>query len=51
VSENRGDKIILGPKWKEVTGGWRKLNNEGIHKSQAKINIIIVVKLESGLDM
>jgi len=22
---------MLGPKWEEVTGGWRKLNNDGLH--------------------
>jgi hypothetical protein len=27
-SENRVLRRIFGPKWKEVTGGWRKLHNE-----------------------
>jgi hypothetical protein len=28
VFENRVLRRIFGPKWDEVTGGWRKLQNE-----------------------
>jgi hypothetical protein len=28
VFENRVLKRIFGPKWDEVTGGWRKLHNK-----------------------
>jgi hypothetical protein len=31
--ENRVLSRIFGPRRKEVTGGWRKLHNEGLHKS------------------
>jgi hypothetical protein len=32
VSENRVLRRIFGPKKVEVTGGWRKLDNENLHK-------------------
>jgi hypothetical protein len=32
VSENRVLRRIFGPKSDEVTGGWRKLHNEQLHK-------------------
>jgi hypothetical protein len=32
VSENRVLRRIFGPKREEVTGGWRKLHNEELHK-------------------
>jgi hypothetical protein len=28
VFENRVLRRIFGPRWEEVTGGWRKLHNE-----------------------
>jgi hypothetical protein len=28
VFENRALKRIFGPKWEEVTGGWRKLHDD-----------------------
>jgi hypothetical protein len=31
VFENRVFRRIFGPKWDEVTGGWRKLHNEGLY--------------------
>jgi hypothetical protein len=31
VFENRMLRRIFGPKWDEVTGGWRKLHNEELH--------------------
>jgi hypothetical protein len=33
VFENRVLRRIFGPKRYEVTGGWRKLHNEGLHNS------------------
>jgi hypothetical protein len=33
VFENRVLRRIFGPKIDEVTGGWRKLHNEELHKS------------------
>jgi hypothetical protein len=32
VFENRVLRRIFGPKRDEVTGGWRKLHNENLHK-------------------
>jgi hypothetical protein len=32
VFENRVLRRIFGPKRDEVTGGWRKLHNEELHK-------------------
>jgi hypothetical protein len=43
VFENRVLRKIFGPKRDEVIGGWRKLNNEELHKlygSQSKIRMI-----------
>jgi hypothetical protein len=31
VFENRVLRRIFGPKWDEVTGGWRQLHNEELH--------------------
>jgi hypothetical protein len=31
VFENRVLRRILGPKWEEVAGGWRRLLNEELH--------------------
>jgi hypothetical protein len=31
VFENRVLRRIFGPKRDEVTGGWRRLHNEGLH--------------------
>jgi hypothetical protein len=44
VSENKVLRRIFGPKRKEVTGGWRKLHNEELHKLQYSPNIIRVIK-------
>jgi hypothetical protein len=44
VFENRVLRRIFGLKRAEVTGGWRKLHNEGPHKLYASPNIIRVIK-------
>jgi hypothetical protein len=43
VFEKRVLREIFGPKRDEVTGGWRKLHNEGLHElySSPSINRII----------
>jgi hypothetical protein len=43
VSENRVLRRVLGPEREEVTGGWRKLNNEEIHNSYYSPNTIRLV--------
>jgi hypothetical protein len=35
---------MLGPKRKEVTGGWRRLHNEELYNLYASPNIIRVIK-------
>jgi uncharacterized membrane protein len=35
---------IFGPKRDEVTGGWRKLNNEELHNLYSSLNSIRVIK-------
>jgi hypothetical protein len=35
VYENRVLRGIFGPKREEVTGGWRRLHNEELHKLNA----------------
>jgi hypothetical protein len=40
---------IFGPDRKEMIGGWRKLNNEGLHNLYALQNVIGVIK-SRGLD-
>jgi hypothetical protein len=44
VFENRVLRRIFGPKRVEVTGGWRKLNNEELHNFHSSPNIIRVIK-------
>jgi hypothetical protein len=38
------DKAIFGPERDEVTGGWRKLHNEELHKSYSSPSIIRMIK-------
>jgi hypothetical protein len=40
VFENRVLRRIFGPKRDEVTGDWRKLHNEELHKLYSSSNII-----------
>jgi hypothetical protein len=35
---------IFGPKWEEVIGGWRRLQNEVIHILYSSQNIIRMIK-------
>jgi hypothetical protein len=44
VFENRALRRILGPKRDEVTGGWRKLHNEELHKLYFSPNVIRMIK-------
>jgi hypothetical protein len=44
VFENRVLKRIFGLKRDEVTGGWRKLNNEELHNLYSTPSIIIMIK-------
>jgi hypothetical protein len=40
VFENRVLRRIFGPKWDEVTGGWRKLQNEGFNDLYSSPSIV-----------
>jgi hypothetical protein len=44
VFENRVLRRIFGPKRDEVTGGWRKLHNEGLYNLCSSPNIIRMIK-------
>ena len=44
--ENRVLRGIFWSKWDEVTGGWRKLYNEGLSDLYSLPNIVRVVKIE-----
>jgi hypothetical protein len=44
VFENRVLRRIFGPKRDEVTGEWRKMNNEELHKLYSSPDIIRQVK-------
>jgi hypothetical protein len=45
VSGDRVLRCMLGPKRKEVAGGWRRLRNEELHNLYASPNIIRVIEL------
>jgi hypothetical protein len=45
VFENRVLRRIFGPKSDGVTGGWRKLHNEGLHNLYSSPSIIRIIKL------
>jgi hypothetical protein len=42
--ENRMLGRIFGPKWDEVTGGWRKLHNEELRDLYSSPSIIRIIK-------
>ena len=44
MSENRVLRRVFGPKWDEVTGDWRKLNNEELNDLCSSPNIVRVIK-------
>jgi hypothetical protein len=44
VFKNRVLRRIFGPKRDEVTGGWRKLDNEEFHNLYSSPNIIRMMK-------
>jgi hypothetical protein len=44
VFENRVFRRIFGPKRDKVTGGWRKLHNEELHKLYSSPSIIRMIK-------
>jgi hypothetical protein len=45
VFERRVLRRIFGPKRDQVTGGWRKLHNEELHKLYSSPSIIRLIKL------
>jgi hypothetical protein len=44
VFENFELRIVFGPKTDEVTGGWKGLHNEKLHKLYSSPNIIRMIK-------
>ena len=46
VFENRVLRRIIGPKWDEITGEWRKLHNEELNDLYCLPNIVRVKKIE-----
>jgi hypothetical protein len=44
VFEDRVLRRIFGPKRDEITGGWRKLHNEELHKLYSSPNIIRMIE-------
>jgi hypothetical protein len=44
VFENRVLRRIFAPKRDRVTGGWRKLHNEGLHNLYSSPSIIRIIK-------
>jgi hypothetical protein len=44
IFSNKVPTIIFGPTQEKVSGGWRKLQNKGLHNSHFSSNIITVIK-------
>jgi hypothetical protein len=44
VFENKVLRRIFGPKRDDVTGDWRKLHNEGLHRLYSSPSIIRMIK-------
>jgi hypothetical protein len=44
MCEDRVLRRIFGPKGEKVAGGWRRLDNNELHKLYASPNIIRVIK-------
>jgi hypothetical protein len=44
VFENKVLRRIFGPKWDEVTGGWRKLHNEELRDLYFSASTIRIIK-------
>jgi hypothetical protein len=44
VFENTGLRRILGPARVEITGDWKNLHNEELHKLYSSTNIIAIIK-------
>jgi hypothetical protein len=44
VFENRVLRRIILPEREDVTGGWRKLHHEGLHKLYSSHNVIGVIR-------
>jgi hypothetical protein len=44
VSDNRALGRMFGPERDEVTRGWRKLYNVGLHSLHSSLNIITIIK-------
>jgi hypothetical protein len=44
VIENGVLRRIFGPKSEEVTGGWRKLHNDRLHKLSSLLDIARIIK-------
>jgi hypothetical protein len=44
IIQNKVLTRVFGPKWDEMTGGWRKLHNEELNNFYSSPNIIKMAK-------